>query len=389
MKRIAIIDACETDRLVAEAVMNGRYEVVCYATVSDALACLLERRPDAILLDLGKDTIEDVDDPVGVIANHANRAGVVCVSSSADTETVVGAMRRGAAGFLDKPYAERTLLSAIRAATARKAEDDAVREAGPYDGSRCVRPLLGASPVMREVYERIELYARCNASVLILGESGTGKELAAQAIHRASRRGNNRFQAVDCASVPEGLAESELFGTVKGAFTGAVARKGIFEAARGGSVFLDEVGELSQAVQAKLLRVLEMGSGTRMGSVDSLPYDVRILSATNAAVYEGSQRLRPELVNRLDTLVLRMPALREHKDDIPELAAHFLRDSGDGKALSPEAVGRLVEWDWPGNVRELRNIVMRATVLSGSRMTIRVDDIEFQAKHATGQRSLF
>ncbi|MBN2875073.1 MAG: sigma 54-interacting transcriptional regulator, partial [Spirochaetales bacterium] len=176
--------------------------------------------------------------------------------------------------------------------------------------------------------------------------------------------------------MPESLAESMLFGTLKGAFTDAVESKGVFESALGGTVFLDEIGELSLALQAKFLRTLETRSGSRVGSVDQTAYDVRIVSATNAALFENRNRFRPELIHRIDTLLLEMPALRNHKDDIPLLVASFMEEFSPHKKLDPAVLPMLLSWDWPGNVRELRNVILRASVLSGDRTNVLAEDIE-------------
>jgi transcriptional regulator with PAS, ATPase and Fis domain len=244
---------------------------------------------------------------------------------------------------------------------------------------------------MCEVRKKISLFARFDASVLILGESGTGKELAAAAIHRASGRAAKNFIPLDCASIPETLAESRLFGTVKGAYTDASDSPGVFEAAAGGTLFLDEIGELQLGVQSKLLRVLESRKASRLGSVAEASYNVRILSATDANLYDEPLRFRRELLHRLNTLVLALPPLRSHPEDIPLIAREYLRLEMPDKILHPDAIKKLCSWCWPGNVRELRNTLFRAAVYADRRSEIVAKDIETLGDSAWGgmQRSFF
>jgi DNA-binding NtrC family response regulator len=268
----------------------------------------------------------------------------------------------GAAGFLLKPYLHDDLTMLLY----RAAADLAVLS---QKGSQ---PLLGNSPAMQYVRERILLYAECDLPVLILGESGTGKELAANTIHKFSKRASETFLPVDCASIPENLVETFLFGASKGAYTDAIEKEGAFEAANKGSIFLDEIGELSKQVQVRFLRVLETGTGNRVGSFEQIQYDVRIISATNARLHV----LRDDLLHRINTLTLEMPALRKHKEDIPFLANSFLTEYEPKKELHNDALNELINYNWPGNARELRNTIQRAVVLSGTEETIMPSHIE-------------
>jgi transcriptional regulator with PAS, ATPase and Fis domain len=232
--------------------------------------------------------------------------------------------------------------------------------------------LIGDSPRMKEVYQFLARVAPTDANVLLQGESGTGKELAARAVHRNSPRSSKPFVAINCAAIPEGLLESELFGHERGAFTGAVAqKKGRLEIANGGVVFLDEIGELAPALQVKLLRVLQEREFERVGGVRPISVDIRLIAATNQdlaqAVKAGT--FRKDLFYRLNVLSLVMPALRERREDIPMLATYFVtryvkKLNSKAKRLSPEAMQRLVNYDWPGNVRELENAIESALVLS-------------------------
>lgn len=372
-----VVDPDETDRKIAQALLAGHYDVLCCATIDEAATMARTRLPDAVLIDLAGSLTDGQYDPIGMAARIAPNAMVVC---SASRSTAIDyARRRGASGLIDKPYRADALMAAVRLASSEiAAERSPGRPPGGPPGRAAFqyRPLIGDGKAMQEVARRILLYAKYDAPVLILGETGTGKELAAHAIHRSSLRNRARFLPVDCASIPETLAESLLFGTTKGAYTGSTDQKGIFESSFGGTVFLDEVGELSSALQAKFLRTLESGCGTRVGSVDATAYNVRILSATDASIYESPGRFRPELLNRLNTLELKMPPLRDHKEDIPALIELFISEFCPGKHFTSNAMDKLQQWNWPGNVRELRNAVQRASVLSGNRDEMHALDIE-------------
>ncbi|HUW69661.1 MAG TPA: sigma-54 dependent transcriptional regulator [bacterium] len=373
MKTVIVVDPDETDRKIALALLAGHYDVICCASVVEAIAVARTRQPHAVVMDLASSMTNGQYDPIGAAARIAPNAMVVC--STSQSTAVDYARRRGASGLIEKPYRADALAAAVRLASSEVAAEKPL--ARPYGAAaHPCQPLIGDGKAMQEVARRIVLYSRYDAPVLILGETGTGKELAAQAIHRSSSRRRARFLAVDCASIPETLAESLLFGTTKGAFTGSMDQKGIFESSFGGTVFLDEVGELSPAIQAKFLRTLESGCGTRVGSVDAITYDVRILSATDASIYEDSGHFRPELLNRLNTLELKMPPLRDHKEDIPALIELFISEFCSGKHFTSNALDKLQQWNWPGNVRELRNIVQRASVLSGIREEMHAADIE-------------
>ncbi|OHD21132.1 MAG: hypothetical protein A2Y38_19750 [Spirochaetes bacterium GWB1_59_5] len=391
MKTVLIIDQHDDDRKTMEALLANRYEVLSCASLMEASRLTMASRPIAIVLDIESTLIEGIHDPVGTAASIEPKAGVVC-SARSDSAAYRIAWPE-TYNYLEKPYRAESLYSAIRLAAAESAaESPAIvprRRKPDVILALADRILIGDCPALRNVANRIALYAKSDAPVLILGESGTGKELAATAIHRASLRCHGKFLPVDCASLPESLAESTLFGTVKGAYTDAVEKKGTFESAHGGTVFLDEIGELSLSVQAKFLRTLETSSGSRVGSVDQVAYNIRLLSATNAPLFGDRKRFRPELLHRIDTLVLEMPALREHKQDIPALVQAFVTEFSPGKHLTGKAVSKLMDWDWPGNVRELRNVVRRATVISGVSDEITPADIEIAGASKNWQLSLF
>lgn len=404
MKTVLIVDADEQARGVALALLVDSFKVLGCPSLGTAFQVIDDDHVDMVLLDLAAETLGSHADPFGRLAIGRYGPAVVCTGAAASTAQIVDAMKRGASSFIDKPYNGEILARALRIAAAERRDFGSVPSHVSGTGSGDRRPgfglestsnkhdtssrLLGDGLAMREVQANIRLYAKHDMPVLILGESGTGKELAAAEIHQRSNRRNRLFMPVDCASLPETLADSELFGTARGAFTGAVARKGIFEAARGGTVFLDEIGELPLGVQAKLLRTLESHNGSRMGSVELVAYDVRILSATNAPIFENPRGFRPELLNRLNTLILRMPPLRAHQEDIGSIARAFLKGCCPAKILDESAIEALCVRTWPGNVRELKNVVNRAAVLSGDRRRIFASDIKAQTGSSWGHAQM-
>ncbi|MGP0075333.1 MAG: sigma-54 dependent transcriptional regulator [Bryobacteraceae bacterium] len=253
--------------------------------------------------------------------------------------------------------------------------------------------LVGSSAPMREVIEIIELVANRRSTVLITGETGTGKEMAARALHLSSSRSGSRMVAVNCAALPDHLLEAELFGHTKGAFTGAVnTRVGLFEQAHRSTIFLDEIGELPLPLQAKLLRVLQEREIQRIGSSEPLSIDVRVIAASNANLLEAvaNRRFREDLYYRLNVVALRMPSLREHPSDIPELAEHFLDKVSEHepswrKRLSPQALDMFLKYSWPGNVRQLEHAIESACALSGARSVLYPGDFDLPAEIQTSE----
>ena len=307
----------------------------------------------------------------------ASPVPVLIMTSYASVSSAVEAMKQGAADYIAKPFDHEELLVVIsqilkqhRQERARQALEQDVAETWPTDG------MIGESPAMRAVFQDIHKVAPTTASVLILGESGTGKELVARAIHSHSPRRDAPFVTVNCAAIPENLVESELFGHVKGAYTGAEqARMGLIQSADGGTLFLDEIAELPLSIQARLLRVLQDGELRRVGSEKTLRVDVRILAATNRdlqqMVDEGD--FRSDLFFRLHVVELRLPPLRERGDDLLLLANHLLRKTCSRlnrpcMQFAPEAIESLKTYHWPGNVRELENAIERAAILSDNEL---------------------
>jgi DNA-binding NtrC family response regulator len=302
------------------------------------------------------------------LRGHGRERTILMITAYGTIDVAVQAIKGGASDFLTKPLdyvALRRFLEELEDRVG--AEPELVREHTSIE-SEPTLGMVGSSPAMLIMQQQIRQAATSDAPVLVVGESGSGKELVARSLHRLGSRSEGPFVAVNAAAIPEGLAEGELFGAERGAFTGATtARVGLFEQADHGTLFLDEVTEMPLALQAKLLRVLEDGRIRRVGAHTEIRCDVRVIAATNrdpmTAVEQG--RMRPDLLYRLDVLRLDVPPLRERRDDLPLLVAHFLRDcvARHGKQVSgvdPEAMAALLGHDWPGNVRELRNVIERA-----------------------------
>ncbi|HSN13278.1 MAG TPA: sigma-54 dependent transcriptional regulator [Anaeromyxobacteraceae bacterium] len=301
---------------------------------------------------------------------------VIMISGHADTDDVVEAIKRGAIDFFAKPVDRDRVLVSVRNALARRNLEERVQSLSARE-RRFSDEMLGDSDAMRRLREEIGKVAPTTGRVLILGESGTGKELVAQEIHRLSKRADGPFVKVNCAAIPSELIESELFGHEKGSFSGAAnRRRGQFEVAHGGTLFLDEIGDMSASAQAKVLRALQTGEITRVGSEKAIGVDVRVVTATNkdleAEVREGN--FREDLFFRLNVVPLLTPALRDRLGDVPVLAERFFllaaRENGlRPKLVAPGVVERLAQYRWPGNVRELRNVCERMVIMSGDRIS--------------------
>jgi two-component system response regulator HydG len=315
---------------------------------------------------------------------------VIVMTGFGTVEAAVEAVRAGACDYLYKPFEAHELI--LRVAMAKE-KGRLLRQVRYYKAEHqrlaASTRIVGQSAVVRAILEKVARVGPTDATVLITGESGTGKELVARELHEASRRSEQPFVAVNCAAITETLLESELFGHAKGAFTGAVrARRGMFEEANGGTLFIDEIGETSPGFQAKLLRVLQDGEVRRVGESTSIKVDVRVIAATNQDLRRAiaEKRFREDLFYRLNVVPIRMAPLRERKEDIPLLASHFLgrfneRSHGQ-KALTASALARLKAHDWPGNVRELQNIIEQAASLSSANEIVAAD-IQIEEPAAT------
>ncbi|HKK94608.1 MAG TPA: sigma-54 dependent transcriptional regulator [Longimicrobiales bacterium] len=342
----------------------------------DALDHIETRRPDLIFLDVKMPGLDGLE-VLSRIRENDPSALVVMISGHGTIETAVDATRAGAFDFLQKPLDSDRLLVTLRNALQLRGLSERVERLREEVEAR--HEIVGSTREIGQVLERIERVAPTSARVLITGENGTGKELVARAIHRLSPRSGGPFVEVNCAAIPRELIESELFGHVEGSFTGAVAdRAGRFEQADGGTLFLDEVGDMSLDAQAKVLRALEQGVVTRVGGGRPIEVDVRVVAATNKELSEEieAERFREDLYYRLNVVPIRVPPLRERRDDIPMLVQHFATlTQGPAREFTDEAIARLRELPWPGNVRELRNTVERLMILAeGER--VEVGDVE-------------
>ncbi|MES2531047.1 MAG: sigma-54 dependent transcriptional regulator [Pseudomonadota bacterium] len=359
---------------------------------SDALAALRSSRFDAVFLDHRMPGMDGLQTLAAMKGQLARVPPVIVLTAYASGGNTIDAMRLGAFDHLTKPIRRDAVIEVL----ARALRSDAAAPAASEPGSDAEDDdaLVGPSEAMREVHKRIGLAAASAAPVLVLGETGTGKEMVARALHRHSPRADAPFIAINCAAIPKELLESELFGHVRGAFTGATGdRPGCFRAADGGLLLLDEIGDMPLAVQAKILRALQEGEVTPLGSNRSVKVDVRVVAATHrdlgAAVQDGS--FREDLFYRLNVLSIRLPPLRDRLADILPLGEHFLRRAAarDGnapaKVLSAEAAQWLLRYPWPGNVRELRNLMERSNVLARHRV-IGVDDLGIDTAAASGGR---
>ncbi|GIX24617.1 MAG: acetoacetate metabolism regulatory protein AtoC [Caldimonas sp.] len=367
MARILILDDDAGFRAgLAEALGDLGHEAVPAATVAQALAHLAAQ--DELALAFVDLRLPDEDG-----LSFLRRAGelapqlpCVVLTAHASGANTIEAMRLGAFDHLTKPLGRQDLQEVVRRALAQRAAlAQTPATALPPDAT--AHELVGSSEAMRRVLKRIGQAAASDVTVLVLGETGTGKELVARALHRHSERRDGPFVAINCAAVPAELLESELFGHVKGAFTGATQdRLGCFRQADGGTLFLDEIGDMTLAMQAKMLRVLQQREVTPVGAHHSHPVDVRVVAATHRPLHEmvAQGRFRSDLWYRLNVLSIELPPLRERLADVVLLAEHFLRASGSGKRLSPAAARALLGHRWPGNVRELRNAIERAVALT-------------------------
>ena len=364
-----VIDDDDVVRKTCVELLEARgHKTLSAASVGEGLRLFAEHRPAAVLLDLRLPDGTGID-VLRELQRQAPGTPVVVISGHGSVAEAVEAMKVGATDFLEKPVSRDRLfqiLDRIFHPPLPGGETDLEKVA---DGSRY--GMVGRSEAMRRIYQLIEMAAPTKCRVFIAGESGTGKELIAGAVHALSPRRERPFIELNCAAIPSELIESEMFGHVKGAFTGAVGdRKGKFEAATTGTLFLDELGDMSLTTQAKLLRVLQEGIVTPVGSAEPRPVDVRIVSATSKNLQEEIARgtFREDLYHRINVLTVAVPPLRNRRDDIPELAEHFLRLASvendlKPKRLSPRAVDLLVQMPWQGNVRELRNLMERLVVL--------------------------
>jgi two-component system response regulator AtoC len=382
---LLVDDEAALREVMAERLAEYGFRVQQASTGEQAIACLNEFAFDILVTDLrlpGTDGRQVLDE---AFARYADIIAIV-ITGFGTVREAVEVTRLGAEGFITKPFQFEELLHELNAATEKrrlKAENAYLR-AQLHDRFR-IDGIIGGTPPMIQLFELLKTVAATSSTILISGETGTGKELAARAIHDASPRRQQRFVAINCSAIPETLLEAELFGHVRGAFTGAVAsRQGRLEQAHRGTLFLDEVGTMSPALQAKLLRVLQAREFERVGDSQTVKVDVRVIAATNSdlkrMVQDGS--FREDLFYRLNVIPVRVPPLRERRADIPLLAQHFLdRFSAESMpprgriTLSQDAQQALMAFGWPGNVRQLENVIERTFALSPGRTQLTASDL--------------
>ena len=377
---VLVVDDEEGIRKTLAGVLEDEgMSVVTAGSGEECLATFEKRLFSCVLLDVWLPGIDGIETLERLKASYPETA-VIMISGHGNIETAVRATRLGALDFIEKPLQiDRTVLAVRNALRQRQLEADNLRLRQELDDDYA---MIGDSVPMRALRQQIAVAAPTNGRILIYGESGTGKELAARAIHNSSPRASMPFIELNCAAIPEELIESELFGHTRGAFTGATqSKRGKFEQADAGTLLLDEVGDMSLTLQAKVLRVLEEQRFEPVGSNTPVQVDVRIIAATNKRLDEEIERgkFRPDLFYRLNVVPFEVPPLRERTEDLPLLVDHFNRrysvEYGRGpKQFSDEALARLAEYDWPGNVRELRNTVERVVIMS-ARETITAADL--------------
>ena len=370
--RILVADDDESLRRVIEFSLAAEgYEVRTVADGAQALEQLRNERFDLLLSDMKMPGLSGLELLKRALELDRD-IKVILITAYATIQQAVEAVKLGAFDYLTKPFEKEELSVTIeKALRFKRLETENVELRSRLDGADYVRGIIGTSPAIKNVLNLLSKVAPTDATVLITGESGTGKEIIARAIHKKSSRSAREFVPVNCAAIPKELVESELFGHVRGAFTGAIRdKKGKFQIADGGTIFLDEIGDLGLGLQAKILRALQERVVEPVGSEKSIAVDVRIVAATNAdlrrKVAEGT--FREDLFYRLNVIPMFMPPLRERKEDIPLFLAHFAEQFAPGQNVmfSPELVRRLMSHDWPGNVRELENLVERMIVMRRS-----------------------
>jgi len=373
MAKILVVDDELSMRQFLEILLKKEgHEVVCMEEGGQALARFREESFDLVISDIRMPKMDGLE-LLKKIKEHRPQAAIIMITAYASPEDAIAAMKSGAYDYLTKPFKLKEIKNVIRNALAKAGErPEQATPAGMFQN------IVGHSAKMLQVYNLVKQVAGTKTNVLISGESGTGKELVARAIHQLSPRTGESFVTINCSAIPESLMESELFGHVKGAFTGAVAnKKGLFEIAHGGTVFLDEIGDLSPLIQVKLLRVIQEREFMRVGETQTVSVDVRLISATNKdlekAVMDGS--FREDLFYRLNVVHVHLPPLRERREDIPLLAQYFLEKYSNElkknvRSISSYALDSLMKYNFPGNVRELENIIERSVALESSNIIL-------------------
>ncbi|ODS32983.1 MAG: sigma 54 response regulator [Candidatus Scalindua rubra] len=379
-KTILIADDDESLRRVIEYNLSNKgYRVLLASNGTEALNIFKSEDVDIVVTDIKMEKIDGLE-LLEKVKRFKSNALVIMITAYGSIETAVRAMKLGAYDYITKPFDRDELQIMIKKALdLQSLMSENIRLRQELADRFSLDNIIGASSKMKRIYDLVARVAKSDSTVLLQGESGTGKELIARAIHFNSSRAKKPFITVNCSAIPENLMESELFGHVKGAFTGAIKDKtGKFEAADGGTIFLDEIGDIRKDLQVKLLRVLQEKSIDKVGATPSINVDVRIIAATNiqleTAIEEG--KFREDLFYRISVIPILLPTLRERKDDIPLLAQHFVgKHGGKDCKIQPEVFDVLNRYDWPGNVRELENIIERAIVLKEKENVVSPEDI--------------
>lgn len=387
---LVVDDELSMRELMVIVLQNDGYDVDTASDVEEAVSLLGKAHYDVVLTDLfmGQDRNAGMR-LLTWLQEHSPSTPAIMMTAHGSVETAIEAMKRGAADYMMKPFKNDEIRILIERAIAQRnllRENAALRKQQAQQGD--IGNMIGKSPAFEKVLQMVRRVAALPSTVAVHGESGAGKELVARALHNLSNRANKPFVAINCGGIPENLLESELFGHKKGAFTGAVEDKeGLFVVANGGTIFLDEIGEMPLMLQVKLLRVLDNNTVTPVGSTTDIKVDVRIISATNRDLEKMAEEgsFRSDLYYRLNVIPLQVPPLRERRDDIPLLCLHFVKQHAKnmGRAhleISPEAQAALNTYHWPGNVRELGNVMERAVALCGADM-IGLDDLPENIRH--------
>lgn len=375
MKKVKIL-VVDDEAIVRESLgdwlKDADYQVFTAESGHEALKVIEREKPVIMIADLVMPGMDGIELMKRAKARQP-RIEVIIITAYASIPTAITAMKEGAYDYIEKPFCpERTELLVKKLAEHQELIEENLTLRQRLEDRYHFENIITKSPKMQRLIELIKIVGKSNATVLITGESGTGKELVARAIQSQSSRHNKPFITVSCAALPESLLESELFGHEKGSFTGAYTqKKGKFEFANGGTIFLDEIGEMSANIQVHLLRVLEEKEFTRVGGNEPIRVDVRVISATNKDLRKAieKQEFREDLYYRLNVVNIELPPLRERKEDVPLLAEHFLNKfAADNRkevtGFSPDAMEFLLDYDWPGNVRELENAIERAVILA-------------------------
>lgn len=390
-QKVLVVEDEELMRNILRTLLEDEgYEVFTADSSESALKLFPENAIDVTLTDIKMAGMDGLGllDRIKAIDEHAI---VIVMTAFSSVDSAIAALRKGAYDYITKPFVNEDLLQTVR---------NAIRNRELFSENRALRrelnrqykfsDIVGTSEKLSKVFDLVAKVANTNTSVLIQGESGTGKELIARSIHFNSSRSAKPFLAVNCGALPESLLESELFGHTKGSFTGAVSdKKGLFRSADGGTIFLDEIGEMPQPLQVRLLRALQEHEVTPVGSATPVKFDARILAATNRDLEKevDDGNFREDLFYRLNVIEITLPPLRERRDDVPALVRHFISRAADKqstveKAISDDAMNALRTYEWPGNVRELENAIERAFILSGDEIDL--DSLSSKIRKAVG-----